>query len=233
MKEKETLSTLLKAVMTGSALPAYLLAIRPWLLRWGATGVEVAGPWPGDQLIPSPAFASTRAVTVRAPAATVWAWLIQIGEERAGTYAYTLPEHLLGMDTVNIEWIIPLFQEVAIGDQIQMATSARFGGRGPGIVVELVPQQALVLGHGAGRRGSAAARATWAFLLVSQAGFNTRLLIRARVAGYLPWPEKVAGYLAEPVHFLMERQMLLGIKQRAEAAAGNRVVAEPAGRALL
>ena len=231
--KKRTLLTLLKMMVALASLPTYLLAIRPWLLRWGATDVEVVRPWPGDHLIPRPAFASTRAVTVQAPAASVWAWLSQIGEERAGTYSYTWLENLLGMDTLNIEWLVPRFQELAVGDPIQMATPARFGGRGPGIVVALEPERVLVLGHGAGRRESAAARATWAFLLAPRGAERTRLLIRARIAGHLSLPEKVAGFLAEPAHFLMERRMLLGIKDRAEAPVGARPASEPPAPAYL
>jgi hypothetical protein len=44
----------------------YLLAIRPWHLRWGATDEEVDRPMPGDEINAQPSFNGTRAVTVRA-----------------------------------------------------------------------------------------------------------------------------------------------------------------------
>ena len=55
----------------------------------------------------------------------------------------------------------------------------------------------------------------------------TRLIIRGRgdyaqdsknpVLNFLVW-----RVIFEPAHFIMERKMLLGIKRRAEAAAGSR-----------
>lgn len=197
-------------------LPLYLLAIRPWMLHWGATAAEVTGPWPGDELIATPGLASTRALTIQAPPAVVWAWLAQMGQDRAGTYSYNSLEHLMGIDTLNIDWIIPRFQQIAVGDQIRMATAARFGGHGPGIVIALEPERTLVLGHGVEKQGSTTPRATWAFLLSPIDDDRTRFIIRARVAGHLPLAEKVAGYLVEPAHFLMERRMMLGIRQRAD-----------------
>jgi len=216
MKVNPTKSSLFQGSALLTVLPLYLLVIRPWMLHWGATAAEVTGPWPGDEFIPTPGFASTRALTIQARAAGVWAWLVQMGQDRAGTYSYNSLEHLMGIDTLNIDWIVPRFQQIAVGDQIRMATPARFGGRGPGIVMDLEPERTLVLGHGAGKRGSTTPRATWAFLLSPVDDGSTRLIIRARVAGHLPLAEKVAGFLVEPAHFLMERRMMLGIKQRAE-----------------
>lgn len=218
--KRDKLSTILLTIGAPFAtLPFYLLAIRPRLTRWGATAVEVAGPWPGDELIPHPAFSSTRAITVHAPATTIWPWLVQIGQDRAGTYSYNLLENLLGVDSLNIEWLVPRFQEIAVGDPIQMPMPARFGGRGPGIVLVLQPEQALVLGHGEGRRLAAATRAIWAFLLSPLAAGSTRFIIRTRISSHLSLWEQAVGLLLEPVHFLMERQMLLRIKALAEESA--------------
>jgi hypothetical protein len=172
------------------------------------------GPWPGDELIPNPAFISTRAVTVASPPATVWAWLVQMGRDRAGTYSYNLLENLLGIDTLNIEWIVPRFQQIAVGDEICMPTPFRFGGRGLCSVLEVEPERALVLGHGVGPEP----RAVWAFLLSPLGPRSTRFMIRAHVSRRLSLAETIAGLFVEPAHFLMERQVLLGIKQRAEAS---------------
>jgi hypothetical protein len=37
---------------------------RSWHLRWGATSAEVAGPLPGDALLPRTQFRATRAITI-------------------------------------------------------------------------------------------------------------------------------------------------------------------------
>lgn len=63
---------------------------RHWHLRWGATVDEVHAPLPGDALVPVPHFTATRVVTIDAPPAAVWPWLVQIGRGRAGFYAYDL-----------------------------------------------------------------------------------------------------------------------------------------------
>jgi hypothetical protein len=42
------------SVITVGAAAAYLLAVRPWQLRWGATGEERAATLAGDDLIAEP-----------------------------------------------------------------------------------------------------------------------------------------------------------------------------------
>jgi hypothetical protein len=61
---------------------------RYWYNRWGATSAETVGVMPGDELIPLPKMTSTRAVTIDAPPAEVWAWLTQIGQGRGGFYSF-------------------------------------------------------------------------------------------------------------------------------------------------
>ena len=60
-------------------LPRFLTApqYRSWHLRWGATDAEVAAPMPGDDLLPGAQFRPTRAITVDAPPAAVWPWLVR------------------------------------------------------------------------------------------------------------------------------------------------------------
>jgi hypothetical protein len=57
----------------------YWLVIRPWLLRWGATDADVHRSLPGDDLVSHPKMETTHAITIRASAAQVWPWLVQIG----------------------------------------------------------------------------------------------------------------------------------------------------------
>jgi hypothetical protein len=49
----------------------YPLLRRP-ILTWGATTEEAASPLPGDELLEDTDGVSTRAITVNAPAASVW-----------------------------------------------------------------------------------------------------------------------------------------------------------------
>jgi len=51
---------------------------------WGATAAEVAAPLPGDDLVPEPAGQTTLGVDIAAPAEEIWAWLVQMGQDRGG-----------------------------------------------------------------------------------------------------------------------------------------------------
>lgn len=57
---------------------------RRWHLRWGATPDEVAQSLPGDEFLPDAQYKSTRAITIDAPPAAVWPWLVQVGCLHAG-----------------------------------------------------------------------------------------------------------------------------------------------------
>ncbi|MEU4516684.1 hypothetical protein AB0G05_44955 [Nonomuraea wenchangensis] len=62
-----------------AAVPvAYLLLVRPRLLRWGATREEARAALPGDELVTYPHVVATRAVTIEAPPEAVWPWLAQV-----------------------------------------------------------------------------------------------------------------------------------------------------------
>ena len=79
--------------MAGAATAALVLALRlyrPWHLRWGSTDEEVHSELPGDEVVPDPTFAATRAITVNAPPERVWPWIAQMGFGRAGWYSYDL-----------------------------------------------------------------------------------------------------------------------------------------------
>jgi hypothetical protein len=64
---------------------------------------------------------------------------------------------------------------------------------------------------------------SWAFLLDQLEDHSTRLVVRVRV-DYQPRRLAPFAYvLLEPVHFIMERKTLLGIKERAQR--GSRLAA--------
>jgi hypothetical protein len=70
------------------AAGVYALGIRPRLLRWGASDDEVTQSYPGAELIPHAKRTATMAVTIGAPRALVWPWLVQMGCDRAGWYSW-------------------------------------------------------------------------------------------------------------------------------------------------
>src|SRR6478609_11885741 len=58
--------------------------VHPRLMRWGATDEEVFGLYPGADVVPDGRRGATMAVTINAPPAQVWPWLVQLGGDRAG-----------------------------------------------------------------------------------------------------------------------------------------------------
>jgi len=202
------------------ALAGYHFVLRPWQQTWGATPAEANRRLPGDHLTPHYRFQTTRAITIQAPAAQVWPWLVQIGYRRAGFYSYDALENMVGLNINSAENIDSELQNLNVGDSIPIAPEA------PMEVAVLEPEKALVLHLRMNPLKGALAPAnaqppwldwTWAFILDEIDPESTRLVIRVR-GDYEPaWSLPLYYALVEPAHFIMERKMLLGIKQRAEA----------------
>ena len=76
------------AAVAAAAAVVYGSWIRPRLMRWGATDEEVAGPYPGADLVPDGERGATMAVTIDAPPDQVWPWLVQMGGDRGGWYSW-------------------------------------------------------------------------------------------------------------------------------------------------
>ena len=66
-------------ILAATAL-LYRPLIQPWHLRFGATDGEVQAARPGDTIIAGETSQSTRAITIHAPAAQAWPWLLD-GDE--------------------------------------------------------------------------------------------------------------------------------------------------------
>ncbi len=181
-----------------AATALYALRVRPWLLRWGARPSEIEGALPGDELLPDPGAQSTRAVTIDAPVEEVWAWLAQIGQDRAGFYSYEWLENLAGCRMRNADRVHAEWQQRTVGETVLLhpASGLRLARFDPG-------------------RCYAFERGSW-YLALEPEGTRTRLLARGRS------PRGIASIayslLLEIPHFVMERKMLLGIKERAERA---------------
>jgi len=181
---------------------------RRWCLSWGATDEEVARTLPGDDLLAGPDIVSTRAVRIEAPASSIWPWLVQMGPGRGGAYTYDWIENLFGLGMHSADGILPQFQDLKVGD------AQRLGKRGPVLRVSVLePERTLVLRSDDGNW-------IWAFILMPE-GTGTRLISRNRIAvpGAPRAVRALNTYLMEPGSLVMERKMLLGIKQRAERLA--------------
>jgi hypothetical protein len=198
--------------------------LRRYYNRYGATEVELQRSLPGDELVPHPKLGYTRAITIDAGIDHVWAWLVQYGRGRAGFYSYDALENLLSCGIHSVDEILPEHQQLEVGDLIRSGRDNQPCWQ----VVEVAPPRHLVL-IGAGTpahpeapavvardvptRGYVASTWQW-FLDPLDAGRRTRLLVRQRLT-YSP-NQAVLWHVVEPLNFVMERRMLLGIRDRAE-----------------
>jgi hypothetical protein len=196
-----------------AAAGAYQFFIRPWHMRWGATTTEVTRTLPGDALVSNPKQVTTRAVTIRASAANVWPWLVQLGQGRGGFYTYDWMENLIGCDIHSADRILPEHQQLAVGDRIRLGPE----GYPFYTVAGIEPGRALILRADAPEGEEPPIDETWLFYLDEIAPDRTRLIVRNRrdyeptLGNFMMW-----RVLIEPLHFIMEQRMLDGIKARAE-----------------
>lgn len=210
--------------VVGAAAIAGWKVFGPWQRNWGATDAEVTATLPGDGLTPPPVEQNTRAITIAASPAEVWPWLVQMGADRAGFYSYDWLENLFGLDIHNADRIVDEWQDLAVGDMV-WGTGRRSGGW---VVVDLVPNEALVLKSADPKTGGAASRDVgigfefqWTFALRPAPGGGTRLLIRERTA----YGRRLTRWLMAPVglvSFVMTRKMLDEIRVRAECPPAGR-----------
>jgi len=193
------------------ALPLFVTAPlwRHWHLHWGATSAEVAAAMPGDELVPVSHFTATRAITVDAPPAAVWPWLLQVGYRRAGFYSYDLLDNL---GRPSAKTVLPEWQHLRSGDVAAPmanpstpATSFVIGQAEP-------PEQLVWIKP----------NSTWCWALHALPGGRTRLVARLRQHYRAAPATVITVILAEFGDFPMMRKMLLGIKQRVETATNAR-----------
>jgi hypothetical protein len=194
---------------------AGLYGARRFYRNWGATKEECQMRLPGDELIGEPCVQTTEAVWIDAPAAAIWPWLVQMGQDRGGVYSYQALENLAGLRYRNADRIHPEWQRLASGDVVRL-TPKGWLGLDEGVVLavaQVVAEKAIVL------RGSTPDLAwdtVWSFHVVPHWLDRCRLLVRSRTRLHHP-VEVLSLEAAGPVKALMTRGMLLGIKHRVEA----------------
>jgi hypothetical protein len=185
----------------------YWFPVRRAIGRWGTTPAELARVMAGDAVIPDPTHTATQAITVAALPQDIWPWLAQMGYQRGGLYSFDWLDRLFGfLDRPSSNRILPEFQHLAVGDWIPL--NPREGLT----VAALEAPHALVLSY-----ASHGFKWVWQFGLYPLDEHHTRLVTR----GSERYPNNVAFWLfmriMEPAAFIMTRQMLRGLKRRAEA----------------
>jgi hypothetical protein len=213
--------------MLGAALAAlavqYFVLIRPWYQHWGATADEAQEQLPGDGLWPNAATIETRAVTIAAPAQRVWPWIAQIGQDRGGFYSYRWLENLIGCEMPDADHVLGL-PDPKPGEKFWMYPRSKAGGMGYATYAAVEHGRSIVLlAHGfdrPGPTGDIPPAGTWSLVLEPRGDRATRLLVRGRAGiegqgqGLGKW--LFTTFFFDPVHFAMERKMMLSLKDRAE-----------------
>jgi hypothetical protein len=175
----------------------YRFVVGPRWRSWGATTEDLERLMPGDApYMTSPS--TTRAITIHARPEDVWPWLVQIGYGRGGWYSY---DWIDNDGKPSARTIDPALQDLDVGDRIEMVP-----GMGP-IVMEIVRNEYLLSGGPDDR---------WCLALYPAADGGVRLVSRWHQA----WKRNLATLfwtmLSDPGSFVMERKMLLTLKERAE-----------------
>ena len=106
------------------------MSLRKRYLYWGATAAEIERVMPGDAAIPEATYDTTLGITIDAPAADIWPWLVQMGYRRGGLYSYDWLDRLFGfLDAPSAERVLPEHQRLAVGDVIPIGRGDRFSRR--------------------------------------------------------------------------------------------------------
>lgn len=204
----------------GDALGLALLAwvavaagLWPQYRTWGASPDEWRLTLPGDRSPRRPEFEILYGVTIAAAPETVWPWLAQLGQDRAGFYSYDRLERLFGADVHNVHEVRPEWQVRQPGDLLPATQpnylGGLFGPRPGWTVARFEPGHALVLEN-------------WgAFVLLPTSDGQTRFLIRSTISNdRIPaWAAAIDLAAFQLPHFIMQRRMMLTIKALAERSA--------------
>jgi hypothetical protein len=213
------------ARVAGMTAIAYVVWVRPRLMRWGASDEEVAGPYPGAELVPEGKRAATMAVTIEAPPEQVWPWLVQLGWDRGGWYSW---DRLDNAGRPSAKEVHPEWQDLALGDYVKAWSPG--GPMDAWAVAALEPNRFLGLRGLTDLRGrnldptqprpSAYMEGLWGFQLTELPGGRARLVIGGYQAIRPRWIERFVSYwLYPPVVWVMQARMLTVLKHNIERAA--------------
>lgn len=197
-------------VLAGTSAVVHRLARRS-----GVTAEEARRPLPGDDVVAHPLWVSTRGITIDAPPAAVWPWIVQMGYPtfRAGWYTpHWLDELMWGERPRSAETIVPELQDLKVGDRVRDSADFRMF-----YTVEEIEAPGHLVLHST-RHVVPPLRTvdfSWVFVLVPLPEERTRLLVRARVAYTPVWPFPLVEAAVGLGDFVNVTVMLRGIRSRA------------------
>lgn len=178
----------------------YWIFARPVHLNWGATPAELNMKLPGGELISSNRIVTTRAINIKAAKEKVWPWIAQTGQNRGGFNSYYWLENLFGAKMVNTDSIHPEWQNPQPGDTV-------YYGKNQGYALVSLAEINKYYSLGG-----------WTFYIKPADAGNVRLLVRYPSMEVTQSKLMTLYYygLFEPLHFIMESGMMMGIKKNAE-----------------
>ena len=181
----------------------YIVLLRLKILTWGASEDEGKMPLIGDDLAPN--ISATRAISIAAPISEVWKWIVQLGADRGGFFSYSFLEKALGYEMREAE-SVPEFQDMEVGRIVPASineSKSLIKFNFPVVAVE--PGKSFVLEN-------------WgAFVLKEISPTQTRLIVRTHGRETPNLQSKFVDFIGTPLHYIMERRMLMGFKAQAEA----------------
>ncbi len=202
--------------LPGLLFAIYLLAIRPAALHRGATAEEVARSMPGDDLVLSPSFCATRAITIQGRPKDIWPWLVQIGYGRAGFYGYDLIENLgSGTGIRSAGSARPELQHPKTGDALPISAVAS-------LVFGPIQADRYLVWRGA----AAPIDSSFAWALYPIDASHTRLISRIRLRYH--WRDRglALDLFTEFADHVAVPKILLGLKGRVEGRLPQTLAAE-------
>ncbi len=184
--------------------------------HWGLDQETAGFDYPGDEEVPAPKWQWTHGIEIDAPADLVWSWVAQIGSGRAGFYSYQWLENLVGCEVQNADRIHPEWR-------MQVGDSLRLHPRIPAMRITIVDEGRYAVAVGGGDPADPVhLTATWLFYVDPLSPTRCRFISRFRM-GYAYTSKRArrmyGPYLTEAIGFVMDRRMLLGVKERAERAS--------------
>jgi hypothetical protein len=211
-------------VTVGVILAAFLYLVRPWYEQWGASSAEARQTLPGDEILRNATHQETRGITIDAGLEQVWPWLAQLGQDRGGFYSFDLLENLVGSEMPTVDLLHVDKQSWQPGGKLWMYPPEKAGGIGFATLRVYVPGRALGFATHVPGSPAAVEDGSWSFVLEPLDAYTTRLLIRGRSIDTPDVGSAVfARVIFEPMHFVMERRTMIGLKQVAEGSDRGRL----------
>ncbi len=188
--------------------------------NWGSTAQEINLALPGDEWVPAPDIIWNHAITINARPEQIYPWLIQMGDSRAAFYSITFIENLFCMTTgechyVNANRIHDEWQNPPRGEQGIIMNFLVIHDYQPGQFVLAVNTPELPL------------QWTWLWYVHPMDENTSRLIVRHRIDVPADVPLGMFNLIMN-CGYVMEKAMMLGIRERAEGRVPT-PLAEPLG----